>query len=410
MPTLRAARRASGNAEHAVHAGQRHRVEAWGSTVGAAAPDPGSGYYAFEYDPTWVRDDIELSPLHLPLGAGRRVFPTLPEQTYRRLPALLADAVPDRFGNALIDAYMVNNGVQVGSVTALDRLAYIGCRGMGALEFEPPRGPQVNTATRYQIGDLVMEARSALSGSFGTETDATASVRHLLEVGTSAGGARAKAVIAWNCASGEIRGGQLGTPSGFEQWLIKLDGVGGDQQLGATGNYGRVEYAYHLMAVAAGIDMADCALIEEQGRAHFVTRRFDHADGQKVHTQTLCGIAHLDFNQIGVHDYSQYLQTVRQLDLGATAEQQAFRRVAFNVAAANCDDHTKNFSFLLPRDGRWSLAPAYDVTHAYSPTGAWTFQHLMSVNAKFANITKADLLELADGYAIADATAAFTIR
>jgi len=217
-------------------------------------------------------------------------------------------------------------------------------------------------------------------------------------------------VIAWNCASGEIRGGQLGTPSGFEQWLIKLDGVGGDQQLGATGNYGRVEYAYHLMAVAAGIDMADCALIEEQGRAHFVTRRFDHADGQKVHTQTLCGIAHLDFNQIGVHDYSQYLQTVRQLDLGATAEQQAFRRVAFNVAAANCDDHTKNFSFLLPRDGRWSLAPAYDVTHAYSPTGAWTLQHLMSVNAKFANITKADLLELADGYAIADATAAFTIR
>lgn len=380
-------------------------VEVWGSTVGAAVLDRGSGYYAFEYDPAWVRSGSDLSPLHLPLSAGPRIFPTLPERTYRRLPALLADAVPDRFGNALIDAYMVNNGVQVSSITSLDRLAYMGRRGMGALEFKPPRGPEVNTATGYQIGDLVKEARSALSGSFGTETDSTASVRHLLEVGTSAGGARAKAVIAWNRVSGEIRGGQLDAPPGFEQWLIKLDGVGDDQQLGTTGNYGRVEYAYHLMATAAGIDMADCALIEEQGRAHFVTRRFDRVDGEKVHTQSLCGIAHLDFNQIGVHDYSQYLQTVRRLELGAASEQQAFRRVVFNVAAANCDDHTKNFSFVLPRGGRWSLAPAYDVTHAYSPTGPWTFQHLMSVNGKFANITRADLLELADRYAIAGATA-----
>ncbi len=380
-------------------------IEVWGSTVGATVLDPASGYYAFEYDPAWVRGGIELSPLHLPLSNGPRVFPTLPELTYRRLPALLADAVPDRFGNALIDAYMASNGVQVGSITSLDRLAYIGRRGMGALEFKPPRGPQLDPATGYQIGDLVKEARSALSGSFGTETDSTESIRHLLDVGTSAGGARAKAVIAWNRRSGEIRGGQLDAAAGFEQWLIKLDGVGVDQQLGATGNYGRVEYAYYLMATAAGIEMADCSLIEEQGRAHFVTRRFDRVAGERVHTQTLCGMAHLDFNQIGAHDYSQYLQTVRALDLGATAEQRAFRRVVFNVAAANCDDHTKNFSFTLPRNGRWALAPAYDVTHAYSPTGAWTFQHLMSVNGKFANITKTDLLELADRYAIADATA-----
>lgn len=379
-------------------------IEVWGATVGAAVLDPGSGYYAFEYDPSWVRGGIELSPLHLPLSAGPRVFPTLPERTYRRLPALLADSVPDRFGNALIDAYMASNGVPVSSITSLDRLAYIGRRGMGALVFKPPRGPRPDGATGYQIGNLVKEARSALSGSFGTEFDSTDSVRHLLDVGTSAGGARAKAVIAWNRATGEIRGGQLDAPSGFEHWLIKLDGVGEDQQLGSTGNYGRVEYAYYLMATAAGIDMAECALIEEQGRAHFVTRRFDRVAGERVHTQSLCGMAHLDFNQIGAHDYSQYLQTVRALELGSEAEQQAFRRVVFNVVAANCDDHTKNFSFVLPRNGRWALAPAYDVTHAYSPTGAWTFQHLMSVNGKFTGIGRADLLELADRYAIADAT------
>lgn len=380
-------------------------VEVWDTTVGATVLDPGSGYYAFEYDPAWIRRGIELSPLHLPLRSGPHVFPSLPEQTFRRLPAMLADAVPDRFGNALIDAYMVSKGVQVGSITPLDRLAYIGRRGMGALEFKPPGGPAPRAATAYAIGDLVREARSAMTGSFGTETDATASVRHLIEVGTSAGGARAKAVIAWNRATGEIRGGQLDARPGFEHWLIKLDGVGPDQQLGATGNYGRVEYAYHLMAKAAGIDMTDSELIEENGRAHFVTRRFDRDGGNKVHAQTLCGMAHLDFNQIGVHDYSQYLQTIRQLGLGADAERQAFRRIVFNVAAANCDDHTKNASFLLRSGGSWELAPAYDITHAYSPTGEWTFQHLMSVNGKFANIAKADLLAVADRYEIAGATA-----
>lgn len=378
-------------------------VEIWGDTVGAITLDPGSGYYAFEYDPMWVRGGFELSPLRMPLRSGPYVFATLPDKTFLRLPAMLADAVPDKFGNALIDAYMAANGVKADAITPLDRLAYIGRRGMGALEFKPPRGPTADTATTYEIGDLVREARSALTGSFGTASDATASVRHLIEVGTSAGGARAKAVIAWNRDTGEIRGGQMDAPDGFEHWLIKLDGVGVDQQLGTTGNYGRVEYAYHLMARAAGIDMTDCELIAEGGRAHFTTRRFDRVAGEKVHAQTLCGIAHLDFSQIAVHDYSQYLQTVQQLELGADVEQQAFRRIVFNVAAANCDDHTKNFSFLRSRGGQWELAPAYDITHAFSPTGAWTFQHLMSVNGKFTDITRADLIDVADRHQIVDA-------
>jgi serine/threonine-protein kinase HipA len=236
-----------------------------------------------------------------------------------------------------------------------------------------------------------------LSGEFAGDRETEAAIQSLIQVGTSAGGARAKAVIAWDRETGEIRSGQLPADEGFEYWLIKLDGVGLDTELGAGGQYGRIEYAYNLMAVAAGIDMTECMLLEENGRAHFMTRRFDRTQaGEKVHSLTLCGMAHLDFRQRGTHDYAQYFQVIDELELGPDAREQAFRRMVFNVLARNCDDHTKNLSFILGKDSGWALSPAYDVTYAYNPNGEWTYQHLMSVNGQFAGITTDDLLAVAD--------------
>jgi serine/threonine-protein kinase HipA len=307
-------------------------VRIWRKAVGAVALDPRLGYYAFEYQPAFVRSGIELAPLTMPLTAASEpfVFVDLPELTYRRLPGMLADALPDDFGNALIDAWMAREGV-------------------------------------------------------------------------AAGGARAKAVVSWNPATGEIRAGQFDAQAGFEHWLIKFDGVGVDERLGVSQDYGRIEYAYHLMARAAGITMSPCRLLEEHDRAHFMTKRFDRDGNTKHYVQTLCGLAHLDYRQKATHDASQLLLTIDRLGLAYDAKEEAFRRVAFNVIAANCDDHTKNISFLLREGGAWELAPAYDVTYAYNPKGEWTYQHLMSVNGKFDGISRADLITVADRFAIGTA-------
>jgi serine/threonine-protein kinase HipA len=374
-------------------------VWAWGKTVGAVARDPRSGFFAFEYDPSWLKLGIELSPLHLPNAPGVFAFPNLAPHTFHRLPAMLADALPDSFGTSLLDAYIVGLGVAASEITALDRLAYLGSRGMGALEFAPPLGPTAQPETAYEIARLVTEGRNALAGSFGTEDEATSSVRDLLRIGSSAGGLRAKAIIAWNESTGEIRGGQLDAPNGFDHWIIKLDGV--DDVAANVGSAsrsqeGRIEFAYHLMAKAAGINTAPSRLIEEGGRAHFLTRRFDRIGNRKVHMQTLCGLAHLDFRAIGTHDYAQFLGTIRSLGIGAEAEQQAFRRVAFNVMAANRDDHTKNFAFLLEESGSWKLAPAYDLT-----CGAALQYRNTSVNGNFGSVSVDHLFTLADRFAIA---------
>jgi serine/threonine-protein kinase HipA len=342
----------------------------------------------------------------MPLAAAAEpfVFTDLPEATYRRLPGLLADALPDDFGNALIDAWMAREGVGKSEITSLDRLAYMGKRGMGALEFKPALGPKASPpGTAIELSRLVESARRAVQGRIDTDADAQAALAQIIQVGTSAGGARAKAVVAWNQATGEIRAGQFDVQAGFEHWLIKLDGVGVDERLGVSQDYGRIEYAYHLMARAAGIAMSPCRLLEEHGRAHFMTRRFDREGNAKHHVQTLCGLAHLDYRQKATHDVSQLLLTIERLGLGYGAKEEAFRRMAFNVAAANCDDHPKNVSFLLREGGAWELAPAYDVTHAYNPKGEWTYQHLMSVNGKFAAITRVDLLTVADRFAIGTA-------
>lgn len=370
-------------------------VSAWGKTVGAVARDPRSGTLAFEYDPGWIKRGIELSPLHLRNAPGVFAFPNLAQHTFHGLPAMLADSLPDRFGTSLLDAYLVGLGVAPNRITALDRLAYLGSRAMGALEFAPPIGPPASE-TVYEVARLVDESRNAIAGSFGTDDDTTASVRDLLLVGSSAGGLRAKAIIAWNETTGEIRGGQLEAPAGFSHWILKLDGINlrGAEEA-ATRENGRIEYAYYLLAQSAGLHIAESRLLEEGGRAHFMTKRFDRQGNTKIHMQTLCALAHLDFRAIGTHDYSQYLATVRSLGLSSMAEQQAFRRVVFNVMAANRDDHTKNFAFLLPENGRWELAPAYDLTCGFDLQF-----HNTSVNGNFADVNRGDLLALADRFEI----------
>jgi len=388
-------------------------VRAWGDRVGAVALDERSGFYAFEYSSDWIARGVELAPIHMPNQKGSFLFPQLSDTTYHRLPALLADCLPDRFGNALVTARLMAEGVGSSQITPLDRLAYMGDRAMGALEFRPPTGPDARDLTAIQLADLVVAARRAVKGDFSAEQHATEALEQLIQVGTSAGGARAKAVICFNPATSQVRSGHAPAPDGFEHWLVKLDGVdqstSGVEVLGDGKGFTRIEYAYHLMAADAGVDMTECRLLPEGDRAHFLTRRFDRGpDGTKVHSQTLCGLAHLDFNLASVHDYSQYLEVVDDLGLGADALEQAFRRIVFNVAAVNRDDHTKNLSFLCDESGAWSLSPAYDVTFAHNPVGEWTSRHQMSVNGKFEGIDRRDLFALADRFAVPNVNDAYS--
>jgi serine/threonine-protein kinase HipA len=332
------------------------------------------------------------------------VFTDLPETTYRRLPAMLADSLPDDFGNALIDRYMAEKGIAISQITQLDRLAYMSKRAMGALEFKPGRGPKTQTPTALEMNNLIIAARKMLKGNLHDDDHASATLRSIIEVGTSAGGARAKAVIAWNPQTKEICSGQVDAQQGFEHWLLKFDGMGIDKELGVSQDYGRIEYAYYLMATAAGIRMTTSGLLEENGRAHFMTKRFDRSDGNiKYHMQSLCAMNHLDYKKKSVNSYEQFFMTIHQLSLGHAAAVEAFRRMVFNVMARNCDDHTKNFSFLLREGSSWELAPAYDVTFAHNPIGEWTSQHLMSVNGKFADIKMDDLMAVADRFGIGEA-------
>lgn len=384
---------------------ERVDVYLWDMHIGAVALDPSYGFYAFIYTPTFVNSGIQPSPLHMRVSGETSIFTDLPEATYKRLPALLSDALPDDFGNALINRYMAEQGIAARDVTALDRLAYMGNRAMGALTFKPARGPARHKPTAIQLGSLVEEARRAVQGIVDDDDHANAALRSIIDVGTSAGGARAKAVIALNPQTRDIRSGQLDAPEGFEHWLLKFDGMGKDHELGISQNYGRIEYAYHLMARAAGIRMSDCDLLRENGRAHFMTKRFDR-EGQagRHHMQTLCAMDHLDYKKKSTNAYSQLFTVIRQLELTYAEQEEAFRRMVFNVMGRNCDDHTKNFSFLL-REGRvrWELAPAYDITYAHNPDGEWTNQHLMSVNGKFKGFVVDDLLEEASRFGVGTA-------
>ncbi len=381
-------------------------VHLWGMHIGSVALDPSYGYYVFAYTPACAAKGVEPAPLHMPVAnAEPYLFTDLPEATYKRLPAMLSDALPDDFGNALINRYMADQGIAAQDVTPLDRLAYMGTRAMGALTFKPSRGPTRYKPTAIELSTLVEQARQAVTGDVSDDAHANAALRSIIDVGTSAGGARAKAVIALHPETGEIRSGQLDASEGFEHWLLKFDGMGLDQELGTSQNYGRIEYAYHLMARAAGIHMTPCRLLKENGRAHFMTQRFDR-EGQsgRHHMQTLCAMAHVDYKKKGTNAYAQLFHTLGQLALPYEDLEEAFRRMVFNVMARNCDDHTKNFAFLLRQGGtRWELAPAYDVTFAHNPKGEWTHQHLMSVNGKFKGFDVADLLAEADRFGVGTA-------
>lgn len=374
-------------------------VSIFGEEVGAVAP-AGRGY-AFEYTPRWRRRGIELAPVLMPTASRRRIFtfPGLNEDTYHGLPPMLADSVPDRFGNGIIDSVLAREGVQPGEITALDRLAYVGGRGMGALTVKPDSSPKTEH-TAVEMNHLVEAARAALRGELSSPDLATESLNELIQVGTSAGGARAKAVIAWNPSTGQMRAGGIDAPAGFEQWLLKFDGLGEDNQLGKARSFGRTEYAYYLMATAAGVEMSECRLLEEGGRAHFITRRFDRPGdaGDRLHMQSLCAISAIDFNAIETNDYASLFTAAQKL--GIEDRDQLFRRMVFNVLASNNDDHSKNHAFLMTREGTWFPAPAYDVTFAYNPASPWTAKHLMSVNGEFEHITLSDLHAVGDTFGI----------
>lgn len=383
-------------------------VYLWGNHVGAVALDPRFGFYVFEYTDKFKRLAIEPAPLTMPTNnVDPYIFTDLPPETYKRLPAMLSDSLPDDFGNALIDRWMAEKGIDKASVTPLDRLAYMDNRAMGALQFKPSKGPR-HKPFAIDMSELVREARRAVEGSVEDDAHANAALRAIIAVGTSAGGARAKAVIAWNPENNEIRAGQLDAPEGFEHWLLKFDGMGEDKELGDSTDNGRVEYAYYLMAKKAGIDINPCRLLHENGRSHFMTKRFDRDAGNvRHHMQTLCAMDHLDYKKKGAHNYEQLFMAMNKLNLPYEQKEEAFRRMAFNVLARNCDDHTKNTSFRLRQGQNWELAPAYDLAFAYNPNGRWTDQHFMAVQGKHIGIAKADLLNVADRFAIGSGTQVF---
>jgi len=383
-------------------------VKIWGKLAGAVAWDEETSYATFEYDPSFLQLGWDLSPLKMPIASVSHPvsFPELRKDknseydTFKGLPGLLADALPDRYGNQLINLWLAQQGRPQNSMNPVEMLCFIGTRGIGALEFEPAVLKETKRTFSIEIDSLVATAQKMLDKreAFTTNLnkDEEQAVLEILKIGTSAGGARPKAVIAWNEKSGEVKSGQTKAPKGFEHWLIKLDGVS-DVQIGSSHGYGRVEMAYHNMAKACGIEMMPSRLLEENGRTHFMTKRFDREGNEvKHHVQTFCALKHFDYNLVNSFSYEQLFQCMRELRLTYADAEQMFRRMIFNVIARNCDDHTKNFSFLLKQGGKWELSPAYDLCHAYRPGSEWVSQHALSLNGKRKEITKADLLVIGE--------------
>ncbi len=373
-------------------------VKLWGRTIGAVSLLERDEVASFEYDAEFAQSGIQVAPIVMPLSRRVYRFAELSRQTFFGLPGLLADSLPDKFGNALIDTWLASQGRQPDSFNAVERLCYTGERGMGALEFAPVIGPKAKQTSHIEVGMLVELAseilthRNNLQAAFAKESSEDA-LRDILRVGTSAGGARAKAVIAWNPQTNEVRSGQVKAGDGFEYWLLKFDGVSGnkDKELDDPKGYGVIEYAYYLMARECDIDISECRLFKENGRSHFMTRRFDRlATGEKLHMQSLCALAHYDFNMAGAHSYEQALLVMRQLQLPMQAIEQLYRRMVFNIVARNQDDHVKNIAFLMNKSGEWSLAPAFDMTYSFNPAGTWTASHQMTMNGKRGNFTMED--------------------
>ena len=376
-------------------------VKLWGTVIGAVSLDDTKRSAAFEYDSAFLSSRIEVSPIVMPLKKGVYTFPSLSYESFHGLPGLLSDSLPDKFGNELINVWLAKQGRLPESFNAVERLCYTGTRGMGALEYEPAVSSLVEESSQIQVSELVELASMVLSNRKNLkvvleECDKkrlSESLKHIISMGTSAGGARAKALIAWNPKTNEVRSGQIKTNSDFEYWLMKFSGVSGnkDKEAEDLADFGMIEYAYYLMAIDCGINMMPCRLLNDGKNRHFMTKRFDRtAEGKKLHMQSLAAMGHFDFNAAGSTSYEQCFTILNTLGLGHHEKLDMFRRMVFNVAACNCDDHVKNISFLMDKSGKWTLAPAYDVSFAYNPDGAWTSSHQMSINGKRKNIAASD--------------------
>ncbi len=381
-------------------------IKIWGEFAGAVRWDESQNLGYFQYDPNFIQKGWDLSPIKLPIAQGSQIysFPELrkgrneTEDSFKGLPGLLSDSLPDKYGNKLINIWLAQQGRQENSMNPVEKLCFIGTRGMGALEFEPA---QLKTGIRsfsLELDSLIEVAKKILHEreAFLTnlKKDEEKAMMQILKIGTSAGGARPKAVIAYNPGTKEVRSGQGNVAKGFEHWLLKLDGVSGEQ-FGESSGWGRVEYAYYLMAKDCEIEMSECQLLEENGRAHFMTKRFDREGNTKHHIQSLCGIQHYDFNDMFGYSYEQVFQTMRLLRLSYPEAEQMFRRMVFNVLATNYDDHTKNFSFILKKNENWRLSPAYDLCFSFDPTNHWVSNQTLSINGKRRKITKEDLMTIA---------------
>ncbi len=377
----------------------------WNHRVGAIAFDD-LGVGVFEYDTDFLKLGLDVAPLMMPLDEARRghvihSFPALNPETFKHLPGLLADTLPDKFGQAIVNAWLARQGRSPDDFSIIERLCYTGSRAMGALEFRPGVIEHLSQPVSVEISEMitliqdVMNHRNSLGVALTqNEQQTQEALLDILRIGTSAGGARAKAVIAYNEKTGEVFSGQADAPAGFEHWLLKFDGVS-DIEFGHTSDFGRIEYAYYQMAITAGINMSECRLLEENGRAHFMTRRFDRVASSKLHMQSLCAMQHYDFNMAGAYGYEQALMTMREMKLSKKEQLQQYRRMVFNVIARNQDDHTKNIAFLMNRQGEWSLSPAFDMTHSYKPGEGWTQTHQMSINGKRDHFTRQDLIDVA---------------
>ena len=386
-------------------------IKLWGNSVGAVSWLDEQNYAIFEYNPAFLTKGLDISPIHMSLsdakkGNGMFYFPSLNKETFLGLPGLLADALPDKFGNRVIDAWLARHGRDAASFHPVERLCYTAKRGMGALEFYPPMLNNFDSTVPIEISELIAlvqeitKSRNLLDVKLNSlEQSNGEAIADIVRVGTSAGGARSKAVIAMN-KDGHVVSGQAQAPKGYDYWILKFDGVT-DLELGESRGYGRIEYAYYLMAKAAGVNMTDCRLLEENNRAHFMTKRFDRVNDHKLHMQSLCGIAHYDFNQAGEYSYEQVFAVMRQLKLNKAEIAEQYRRMLFNIITKNLDDHTKNISFLMTPDGKWRLSPAYDVTYAHNPAGKWTNKHQMSLQGKRDHFSKEDFIAVANLIGIA---------
>jgi serine/threonine-protein kinase HipA len=392
------------------------QIKVFNKKVGAVAYDKSKGIALFEFEESFLKTDLDLSPIKMPIKNAKGKIFSFAElsksNTFKGMPGLLADVLPDKYGNALINNWLTKNGRPTGSLDPVETLCFIGKRGMGALEFNPVNPPTANNSTKVEIGSMVQIAQDILSErkTFATNLSAEEekAMADILKIGTSAGGARAKAIIAYNPLTKEVKSGQTDAPAGFSHWLIKFDGVD-DEQFGASNGYGRVEMAYHKMAIDCEIEMMECRLFEENGRAHFMTRRFDRpTENTKLHIQTFCAIQHYDFNEVGLYSYEQLFETMRKLNLPYPQHEQLYRRMLLNVMGRNCDDHSKNFAFIMNENGTWKLSPAYDVCHAYRPASPWVSKQSLSVNGKRENISKDDLLAVAKLLSIKKAAKIFT--